>query len=118
MTGVRLDKVHIQGARSSPSRFHRANKLWHHNNCARTHTLVFGEHKANCDGDFRTQKLEDGTGQSIETLALVALKSSFDMLLNSHGGVSCSVSEIKRQHMSVPLLTCIASRISGLLKAR
>ena len=84
---------------------------------AHTHTLVFGEHKANCDGDFRTEKLDDGTELLIETLALVALESSFDIMLNSHGGVSCSVSEIKRQHMSVPLLTRIASRISGLFKS-
>ena len=69
MTGVRLDKVHIQGARSSPSRFHRQE-------CGTiiiAHTLVFGGHEANCDGYFRTQKLDDGTELLIETLALVAL---------------------------------------------
>ena len=54
---------------------------------------------------------------SIETLAPVALESSFDMLLNSHGPSPCSISEIQRQHMSVPLLTCIANHISGLLKS-
>ena len=54
---------------------------------------------------------------SIETLAPVALNSRFDMLLDSHGTGSCSVSEIQRQQMSVPLLTCIANRISGLLKS-
>ena len=79
MTGVRLDKVHTQGARSSPSRFYRAKcgtTIMAH---TKTHTLAFGfgEHKANCDGDCRNQNLDDGTELLIETLALVALESSF-----------------------------------------
>lgn len=83
----------------------------------KTYTLAFGEHKRNCDGDFLTQELHDGTELLIEILALVALESSLDMLLNSHGGVSCSVSEIQREDMSVPLLTCIPNRISGFFKS-
>ena len=42
-----------------------------------TQAFGFGQHKANCDGDCRNQKWDDGTELLIETLALVALESSF-----------------------------------------